>query len=57
VSTSKAGVFPEGNLKLSKWTWFNSFLGVAEKQDELKRRFKHPAPFSSPESATPFSLK
>ncbi len=28
-------------------------LGVAEKQDGLKRSFKHPAPFSSPDSATP----
>jgi hypothetical protein len=27
--------------------------GVAEKQDELKRSFKHPAPFSSRDSATP----
>jgi len=25
---------------------------VAEKQDELKQSFKHPAPFSAPESAT-----
>jgi len=28
-------------------------MGVAEKRDELKRSFKHPAPFSSPDSATP----
>jgi hypothetical protein len=27
--------------------------GVAEKQDDLERSSKHPAPFSSPESATP----
>jgi hypothetical protein len=29
------------------------FLGIAGKQDELKRGFKHPVPFSSPDSATP----
>lgn len=28
-------------------------MGVAEKQDELKRSFKHPAPLSSLESAIP----
>jgi hypothetical protein len=29
-------------------------LGVAEKRDELKRSFKHPAPFSSPDLAMPY---
>jgi hypothetical protein len=29
--------------------------GVAEKWDELKRSFKHPTPFSPPDSAMPFS--
>jgi hypothetical protein len=30
---------------------------VAEKLDELKRSFKHPTPFSSPDSAIPKSSK
>ncbi|QZZ21595.1 hypothetical protein J5X98_03805 [Leptothermofonsia sichuanensis E412] len=34
----------------------NSTVGIAEKQDELKRRFKHPALFSSPDLATPNGL-
>ncbi|QZZ22525.1 hypothetical protein J5X98_09235 [Leptothermofonsia sichuanensis E412] len=32
---------------------YSLFSGVAEKQDELKGRFKHPALFSFPDSATP----
>jgi len=31
------------------------FPGVAEKRDELSRSSKHPAPVSSPDSATPIS--
>jgi hypothetical protein len=31
-----------------------AFLGVAEKQDELKQSFKDPAPFSSQIQQCPF---
>ncbi|QZZ19084.1 hypothetical protein J5X98_16870 [Leptothermofonsia sichuanensis E412] len=33
-----------------------SIFGIAEKRDELKRSFKHPTPFSSPDLAMPHFL-